>query len=66
MLVPIHRQFGAGGSGLTGAGTPPVFAVPEFVHSQQTRWVHPFRLADGSSWAVTVNVLVKPFTITPP
>ena len=65
MLLPIHRQWGAGGTGL-GDGAVAVAGLPEFVDSTQTRWVHPFRLADGSSWAVSVDVMVKPFTVTVP
>lgn len=51
----------------SGADSPPAStAPPEFVDSTQTRWVHPFRLSDGKSWAVSGDVLVKPFTITAP
>jgi len=51
------------GSNATAAAVVP---IPETVGSQQTRWVEQFRLADGSNWAVTVNVMIQPFTITTP
>lgn len=65
MFVPVG-PYAIGSGTSTGGGGGGGIGLPEFITSESTRWVHPFRMTDGSNWALTVNVLVKPFTITVP
>lgn len=64
MILPIHRQFGSGGTGLD--PVPPAASTGEFIEDPQDHWVEPVRTAGTDALVLGVEQWVKPPKITSP